>query len=281
MPHLEAPDLKHCLVVALQAAKDAADIIRVAASDLSTVEVMHKGKNDLVTQVDRAAQDAIIGVLTSEFPTHAVLAEEQEGLGARETMEHTDAAVRWIVDPLDGTTNFTRGLPPYAVSIGLEVRGEPVLGVIVNIPGDEWFAGYRGGGVTLNGTPVSVSKTAQIEDSLLTTGFPYREFDNVDRYLRSLRGVMEKACGLRRPGSAAVDLAYVACGRFDGFFETGLMPWDVAAGAALVLEAGGSVSSIVGSRNPLFASEIVATNGLIQSSLRQLVEGISPDAGGS
>ncbi len=279
MSHLDGTDLKHCAEVGLKAAEVAVAIIRRAASDLSTIVVQQKGKNDLVTQVDRAAQDAIIGVLSSAFPDHGILAEEQEELGPREVLEESDQAVRWIVDPLDGTTNFTRGLPPYAVSIGLEDHGEPVLGIIVNIPANEWFVGYRGGGVTLNGSPVVVSGVDKIGDSLLTTGFPYREFDNVDRYLASLRGVMANAQGLRRPGSAAVDLAYVACGRFDGFFETGLMPWDVAAGAALVLEAGGAVSSIVGSRNPVFASEIVATNGLIQSSLRQLVEGISPEAG--
>ena len=258
--------------VAVRAAQEAAQVIREAASDTAKLTIDFKGKNDLVTEVDRRAQDRIVEVLMREFPDHAILAEEGD---LSRTTASDSFEFRWIVDPLDGTTNFTRGVPPYAVSIGLERAGEAVLGVVLNVPLNECFVGHAGGGVSVNGALVRVSSTDRLQDCLLTTGFPYRELDNVDAYMTALKGVMRASRGIRRPGSASVDLAYVACGRFDGFFETGLMPWDVAAGTALIREAGGTVSRIVGDGNPLFAGEILATNGLVHDHLRQLVAGMS------
>lgn len=265
-------EYKELLVVARKAAMEAVAVIRDGAGRRSQLQIEYKGVNDLVTDVDERAQDAILSVIAAECPGHSVLAEESTEVAQRLATENP---YRWIVDPLDGTTNFTHGVPPFAVSIGLEHLGEPVLGVVVNIPLDEWFVASKGAGAYLNGETIRTSATDTLAASLVTTGFPYREFDNVDAYLSVLRALMQQSQGIRRPGSASVDLAYVACGRFDGFFETGLAPWDVAAGTVLVREAGGIVSALAGDVNPLYSKHLVASNKAIHDTLRQLVGGLA------
>lgn len=260
-------EYEELLVIARRAAREGVRVIRDGSAHRSRLQIEFKGVNDLVTDVDREAQEAILSVIATECRGHNILAEESS---PAEVSADTGSPYRWIVDPLDGTTNFAHGVPPYAVSIGLEYLGEPVLGVVVNIPLDEWFVATRGGGAFLNGEKVMVSSAETLDAALVTTGFPYREFDNVDAYLGVLRELMQRTQGIRRPGSASVDLAYVACGRFDGFFETGLAPWDVAAGTVLVREAGGVVTSLVGQANPLFSKHLVASNKHLHDALRQV-----------
>jgi len=252
--------------VAVEAAGQAARLIRAHAGHVEAAAVREKGLHDLVSYVDEQAQQAILEVLQAAYPGYAVLAEE----GAADVLPAAEAeSYRWIIDPLDGTTNFTHGVPPYAVSIALQYEAEVIVGVVLDVTRDELFTAVRGGGCYANGRRCRVSGAATLGESLLTTGFPYRSFGHLDAYLDVLRTLMQQTRGIRRPGAAAVDLAYIACGRFDGFFETGLMPWDVAAGALLVEEAGGRVSDYRDVRNPFFEGQILATNGRLHPVLLQ------------
>ncbi len=252
---------------AVAAAWQAARVIRMHAGRIDEDDVHEKGRHDLVTRADEEAQRLITGALAGAFPAFDVLAEE----GRHEDPAAVTEGYRWIIDPIDGTTNFTRGVPPYAVSIALQRGAEVVVGVVLDVAREELFTAVRGGGAFRNGARLVVSHTRALGSSLLTTGFPYRAFDHVESYLEVLRRAMHAARGLRRPGAASVDLAYVACGRFDGFFETGLNAWDVAAGALLVEEAGGRVTDYHGAPNPLFARQILASNGLLHAALLDLL----------
>jgi myo-inositol-1(or 4)-monophosphatase len=178
----------------------------------------------------------------------------------------------WIIDPLDGTTNFIHGLPTYAISIALQCDGELVLGVVYEINRDECFSAWKNGGAYLNDKQISVSKASAIENTLLATGFPYYEFGRLDAYLAVLKELMQRCHGVRRIGSAAIDLAYVACGRFDGYFEFNLNSYDVAAGIVLVREAGGQVFDFTGGNNSIERREMLATNGLISDELLLILE---------
>ncbi len=256
------------LSVAVRAAREAGSLIRSRAGRLNGENVRKKGRNDLVTEVDEEAQRIIIRVLEETFPEYDVLAEEDDkGEGTIEAEDY-----RWIVDPIDGTTNFTHGVPPYAVSIGLQHHHEVVVGVILDVSRDELFTAVRGHGLRVNGYARSVSPTASLAESLITTGFPYRSIDHLDVYLQVLSDFMTQSRGVRRPGSAAVDLAYVAAGRFEGFFETGLKSWDIAAGLLLVEEAGGRVTDYRDRGNPLFEEQVLATNGRIHGEMLSLLE---------
>jgi myo-inositol-1(or 4)-monophosphatase len=259
-------ELRKALQLAVDSARRAAALVRFHAAAISSDDVRFKGKNDLVTEVDVAAQNLIVGMITEVFPDDAILAEE-EGSGDDRHAENR----QWIIDPIDGTTNFTHGVPPYAVSIGMRAEGRMMLGVVYEVGRDELFAAARSQGLFVNGVRSGVSRTPVLADSLITTGFPYREFSHVDAYLTALREFMARTQGLRRPGSAAVDLAYVAAGRFDGFFETGLSPWDVAAGILLVEEGGGRVTSYSGADDPVFEPQIVASNGVIHDEMLAIV----------
>lgn len=260
---MPAPDYQPELDAAIDAAREAGTLIR---SRVGLVEdVRAKGVHDLVTEVDEAAERLITERLDAAFPDYATLAEESAPDLA--TVATASEHPRWIIDPIDGTTNFTHGLAPFCVSIGLQDGGDLVLGVVYEVVGDELFAAVRGRGLTLNGEPAGVSATDDLEDSLVTTGFPFREFDYVDAYLGVMRRFMLGTRGLRRPGSAAADLAYVACGRFDAFFEAGLAPWDVAAGIVLVREGGGRVTGLVTGADPLFDGQIAATNGVLHDAV--------------
>jgi myo-inositol-1(or 4)-monophosphatase len=249
----------------MAAAFEAGALIRARVGRAENVR--HKGIHDLVTATDEEAQRVVLARLAEACPGYDVLAEE----GAADTFAEAPGLPRWIVDPIDGTTNFTHGCPPYCVSIGLQdAGGELVLGVVYEVALDEMFAAVRGHGLTLNGRPAGVSATGRLSDALVTTGFPFREFGYVDAYLGVLRRFMEETRGVRRPGSAAADLAYLACGRFDVFFEAGLAPWDVAAGIVLVREGGGRVTGLTEGQDPLWGGQLTATNGALHEAAMAL-----------
>lgn len=266
---------------AVAAAGAAARVIRYNVGTVSADKVDKKGKNDLVTVVDTEAQRVIIESLREAFPAYDILAEEERtGEGSKSSR----GSHRWIVDPIDGTTNFAHGLPPYAVSIGLENQStdEIVVGVVLDVSREDLFTAIRGQGFYVNGVRRQVSSESLLSESLLTTGFPFKEFTHVDEYLATFKKFLQDAQGVRRPGVASIDLAYVACGRFEGFFEIGLSPWDVAAGALLVEEAGGRVTDMQGHTGNLFNGRICASNGhvheLMLARLEQL-RGESQSAG--
>ena len=256
------------LDAAIRAAREAGRHIQKRAENLGDLQIRKKGLNDLVTEVDEAAQRIIIRILEETFPTYEVLAEE----GDMDASERRAEGYRWIIDPIDGTTNFAHGVPPYSVSIGLQLVEEIVVGVVLDVSRNELFTAVRGNGLRVNGAPGSVSMTDTLSESLITTGFPYRSIGHIDLYLQVLGQFITKSRGLRRPGSAAIDLAYVASGRFEGFFETGLLPWDVAAGLLLVEEGGGRVTDYRDRQNPVFAEQLLATNGNIHVEMLELVK---------
>jgi myo-inositol-1(or 4)-monophosphatase len=243
---------------ALRAAR-AAGAVHIARFKKTTF----KGKTsflDLVTEADGEAETAAVGILHGAFPDHAILSEEGGGIAAES--DH-----RWIIDPLDGTTNFAHGYPHCCVSIGYERRGKVEFGVILDALRDELFVARRGKGATLNRRPIAVSRAATLDTALLATGFPYDRSSRRRFYLTFWEAMMTRVHGVRRTGSAALDLAWVACGRMDGFWEFGLKPWDVAAGSLLVQEAGGKVTNMDGTKLSLTAARIVATNGRLHKHL--------------
>jgi myo-inositol-1(or 4)-monophosphatase len=238
------------LNIAVKAARRAGSVINRSSFDLDKLTIEQKAQNDFVSEVDRAAEQAIIQVLKEAYPQHSILAEESGLIDNK-------SEYQWIIDPLDGTTNFLHGFPQYCVSIALAVKGVVQHGVIFDPVRNDLFTTSRGGGAFLNDRRIRVSKTLLLKDALLGTGFPYREFAHMDQFLASLKEMTLKAAGIRRPGAAALDMAYVACGRFDGFWEFGLKPWDVAAGGLLVQEAGGLISDYSGESDWLFGGSVV------------------------
>lgn len=228
-------------------------------------DIEKKGRNDLVSYVDRNAETKIVEGLSQILPDSAFFTEENP-----DSQQLTDKPYHWIIDPLDGTTNFLHGLPIFAVSIGLMYDNKLVLGVIYEPNRDECFYAIAGEGAFCNEQAIKVSPVPQLADSLLATGFPYRDFEKIPAYLDIIREFMQKSHGLRRMGSAAIDLAYVACGRFEGFFEYNLSPWDVAAGALIIKEAGGQVSTFSGGNDFVFGREIVAA-GNIHAEMQSLI----------
>ena len=259
------------LNTAVKAARRAGAIINRASFDLDKLTVRSKKHNDFVSEVDHAAEEAIIAILREAYPQHAILAEESGASGGA----GNGAEYVWIIDPLDGTTNFLHGLPQYCVSIALSHKGLLSHGVIYDPNRNELYTASRGAGAFLNDRRIRVSKALQLKESLIGTGFPFREIEQLDRYLTMFRAVSHLAAGVRRPGAAALDLAYVACGRYDGFWEMGLSPWDMAAGALLIKEAGGLVSDFEGGENYLDKGQIVAGTPKVFS---QLLQTISPQA---
>ena len=240
------------LNIAIKAARRAGSIINRAALEGGALEVKAKNKNDFVTQVDKAAEQAIIGVIHTAYPDHSILAEESgDTPGAR-------AEYRWVIDPLDGTTNYIHGFPQYCVSIALEHRGVPTHGVVYDPGKNELFTASRGRGAFLDDRRMRVSKCLRLQDALVGTGFPYKEVSRLDLYMRQLRTMMTSSAGVRRAGAAALDLAYVAAGRLDAFWEMGLSRWDMAAGALLIQEAGGMVADLQGGADFLDRGEIAA-----------------------
>jgi myo-inositol-1(or 4)-monophosphatase len=233
----------------------------------ASLEVSHKGDIDLVTESDLAAERLIIERIRSHYPRHAILAEES---GKSEHEGSAAASYKWIVDPLDGTTNYAHGYPCYCVSIALEREGDLVIGVIHDPTRDETFAAERGAGATLNGRRIHVSEIDDLNEALLCTGYPY-DVRGRDNFARNFKNFILHAQGVRRDGSAALDLAYVAAGRFDGFWEEGLRPWDVAAGVLLIEEAGGRISRYDGSPFHIYAPPIMASNGLVHEAMMRVL----------
>jgi myo-inositol-1(or 4)-monophosphatase len=254
------------LNIAIKAARSAGAIINRASLDLDLLKVNTKSPNDFVTEVDHAAETAIIDTLLGAYPGHGILAEESgRARGAR------DSDYVWIIDPLDGTTNFIHGFPVYAVSIALAFKGQVQQAVVYDPTRNDLFFASKGRGAFQNDKRLRVSKRIRMAECLIGTGFPFRKGDNFKRYLKMFEAVMQNCAGLRRPGAAALDLCYVAAGYTDGFFETGLSPWDIAAGSLLITEAGGLVGNFTGDADYLYQREIIAGNPKIYAQLVQLL----------
>jgi myo-inositol-1(or 4)-monophosphatase len=253
------------LNIAVRAARRAGDIIVRAIPRLDAVEIQSKGRNDYVTEIDQAAERDIIETIRRLHPDHAFLAEESGASG--------DSDVVWIIDPLDGTTNFMHGFPTFAVSIAAQVRGRVEHAVVFDPMRQELFTASRGDGAQLDGRRIRVSKQITLEGALIATGFPFRaDSPWLDEYLAMLKAIMTRAAGIRRPGAAALDLAYVAAGRVDGFWEMGLKPWDTAAGTLLITEAGGRVGTLTGDEYKLGGHVIAGTPKVFAA----LVAALSP-----
>ena len=254
------------LNIAVKAARRAASIINRASLDIDKLTIAVKQQSDFVTEVDKAAEGAIIEVLQEAYPSYGILAEESGNAGTA-----PDAEYQWIIDPLDGTTNFIHGFRQYAISIGLAHKGAMVHGLVFDPNRNELFTASKGGGAFMNEKRIRVSKRIRLDNALIGTGFPYRVFDHVDSYLAIFKDIAQKTAGMRRPGAATLDLAWVACGRMDGFWELGLSPWDMAAGSLLVSEAGGLVGDLSGESAYMTTGNIVGGNPKIFSQLLQIV----------
>lgn len=259
------------LNVAVKAARRAGGIITRASQDLNALTVRSKTYNDFVSEVDHAAEQAIIETLLDVYPTHSILAEESGAQG-------TDAENIWIIDPLDGTTNFLHGFPQYGISIALQQHGQITQAVIYDPNRNDLFTATKGRGAYLNDRRIRVSSRPKLQDSIIGTGFPFRDFQHLDAYLAIFRDMVKKTSGLRRPGSAALDLAYVAAGWFDGFFEIELSKWDIAAGALLVTEAGGLVGDLEGNEDWLESGNIVVGNPKVFGQMLQVISPHLTDA---
>jgi myo-inositol-1(or 4)-monophosphatase len=254
------------LNIAIKAARAAGAIINRASMDLDLLRINTKGPNDFVSEVDQAAEQVIIETLLQAYPGHGILAEESgREHGAR------DSEYVWIIDPLDGTTNFIHGFPVYAVSIALAHRGVVQQAVVYDPSRNDLFYATKGRGAYLNDRRLRVSKRTRMQDALIGTGFPFRRGDNFKRYLKIFEEVMQQCAGLRRPGAAALDLCYVAAGYYDAFFETGLNPWDVAAGSLIITEAGGLIGNFTGESDYLYQREVVAATPRIYGQLVQIL----------
>ena len=251
----------------VKAARRASQIINRASHDVEHLKITTKQQSDFVTEVDKAAEAAIIDVLSEAYPDYGILAEES-GLTAG---EGAGSEYQWIIDPLDGTTNFIHGFPQYAVSIALAHKGQLNQAVVYDTTRNEMFTASKGGGAFLNERRIRVNKCLKLEDSLLGTGFPFRVFDHVDAYLGIFKELTQRTSGIRRTGAASLDLAYVASGRLDGFWEFGLSPWDMAAGCLLISEAGGLVGDLSGGESYMKTGNLVAGTPKIFSQLLQII----------
>lgn len=249
---------------AISVVRAAGKFISDERKKFSASEVVNKGQRDLVSYVDVTAEKILVEGLKEILPDAGFLTEEK-------TISESNRSLRWIIDPLDGTTNFIHNVPAYSVSVALQVEEELRIGIVYEINLDECFYAWKNGGAFVNGNKISVTKTSSLRDSLTATGFPYKEFPEMNRFFDTLRFLFNNSHGVRRLGSAAVDLVYVACGRFDGFFEYNLNAWDVAGGALIVQEAGGIVSDFTSGKNFLFGKEIIAANPNIYSEFLNVV----------
>jgi myo-inositol-1(or 4)-monophosphatase len=275
------------LAAAVSCARAAGRVLLDHWGRRATLSVQRKGPNDFVTAADRAAEDAVIRILRSRFPDHAIVAEEsasdsgavgRDAGGPRDAGSLRDAAgrdaapgYRWFIDPLDGTTNYIHGIPTFGVSIGLmDAQGMRAAAVFDPVR-DEMFTAARGAGAFLNGEPIRATRPGKLANALLVTGIPFRSLDRLENYLASFKAFIRGSAGIRRDGSAALDLAYVACGRYDGFWEMGLSSWDVAAGSLLVTEAGGVVTDFHGRGDYVASGDIVAAGPEIHAPMLSIV----------
>jgi len=262
------------LNLAIKAARAAGVIINRAALDVESVRVSQKMANDFVTEVDHASENIIIDTLLTAYPDHGILAEE-----SGQTRGNPNADNIWIIDPLDGTTNFIHGFPFYCISIALQHKGRLEQAVVYDPTRNDLFTSTRGRGAFLNDRRLRVSKRTRLEECLISTGFPFRPEDDYAAYLQVMADMMQRTAGLRRPGAAALDLAYVAAGFCDGFFETGLQPWDMAAGSLLITEAGGLVGNFTGEADYLHQRECMAANPKVYAQMVGLLNKYSKFAG--
>lgn len=249
---------------ARQVIRHAVDFIRNERLNFDAGKVEFKGFNDLVSYVDKGSEKLLVEGLRPIIPEAGFITEEN-------TLTITDRSWKWVIDPLDGTTNFVHGIPCFCVSVGLMFQEKVVMGIVHEVNLNECFYGWKGGGVFMNGEAIKVSSVVELKKSLLATGFPYTNYERMEPYMEVFDYCMRNTQGIRRLGSAAADLAYVACGRFEGFYEYGLNPWDVAAGVFLVQEAGGVVSDFKGGGEYIFGKEVIATNPFIFDAFLQEV----------
>ena len=256
---------------AVNAAKEAAKVILSFHHQRASLQTNFKGPRDLVTNADVASEKTIISIIKESFPTDQILAEEGH---------HASSVAEgrwWIIDPIDGTTNFAHGFPIFCVSIGFWIDGVPQLGVVYDVMSDECFVAEKGKGATCNGIKIQVSKTTVLSQSLIATGFPYHEFRSSEPYLSVFKHFLKHARSVRRPGAATYDLCAVAAGRFDGFYEFGLQAWDVGAAGLIVQEAGGIVTNWAGGEQWLFSNKVVAGNPIIHEEIRKILETYIPE----
>jgi myo-inositol-1(or 4)-monophosphatase len=246
-------------------AKEVGAFIREEAKKFNISDIEYKGHSNLVSYVDKTAEEKIVKRLIELLPEAGFITEE-------ETINKTGEVYNWIVDPLDGTTNFIHGLPVYSVSIALEENKELVLGVVYEINLNECFYGWKNGGAYLNGKAIQVSSHEELSQTLIATGFPYHQFDKEDEYLAIVKELMRQCHGVRRMGSAAVDMAYVACGRFDAYFEYNINLYDIAAGAVIVREAGGTAYNFSGEDEFFVSREMIAANGKIGDTMKDVIQ---------
>jgi myo-inositol-1(or 4)-monophosphatase len=252
------------LNIAVRAARSAGDIILRSSDNIGKLKIDQKGKNDFASDVDRAAEREIINIIKTAYPDHAILAEESG--------EHQGNDYIWIIDPLDGTTNFLHGFPQYAVSIALQHKGRLVVATIYDPLRDELFTARRGGGAMLNNRRLRVTNQTSMKGALIGTGFPFKTDLHLEAYTGMFKAISMQAAGIRRAGAAALDLAYVAAGRLDGFWEIGIMPWDMAAGILLIQEAGGVVTDFSFNDNYLTNGNVIAASPKMHQLLYQLIE---------
>ena len=253
-------ELKHILDQSLELVRLTSNFVLQERKSLDTSDLETKGYNNFVTRVDKASEEKLVAGLSKILPLAGFIAEE--GTSSKIGDEYN-----WIVDPIDGTTNYIHDVPCYAISLALQYKDDIVLGIVHEITRNESFYSIENGPALLNGNEIQTTSATSLTDALIATGFPYDDFEDMDKYLRFLRLLMEKSRGMRRLGSAAVDLAYVACGRFDVFYEYGLSPWDVAAGAFIVQQAGGNATDFSGGNNFIFGKEILTSNGDLHQEL--------------
>ncbi len=256
---------EHLLKQVIQTVKEIGNFIGEERKTFSNKDIETKNRNDLVSYVDKQAELQLIEKLRKILPEADFIAEES-------SPDKNTKELNWIIDPLDGTTNFIHNIPAYAVSVALATKTETLLGVVYNIPQDELFYAHKDGKAFLNEKEISVSKTDKFADCLIATGFPVKDFSRLQGFIDTSSYFMKNTRGLRRMGAAAVDLCYVACGRFDAFFEYNLSPWDVAAGALIVKQAGGKVSDFTGAENYLFGREIAVSNSNIYKIFLKVVK---------
>lgn len=260
------------LTMAIRAARAAGDLIVRFVDRVDTLNISPKGRNDFVTEVDQKAEQEIVSILRKAYPSHAFLGEE----GGRHGLPKGEFT--WVIDPLDGTTNFLHGFPQFAVSIALLYRGAIECGVVYDPMRGELFTAKRGGGAMLDNRRIRVTQIKGYQGALIGTGFPFKDQRNNDAYFGMFRDIMKDSAGIRRAGSAALDLAWVACGRMDGFWEFGLLPWDMAAGALLIQEAGGMVTDLEGGRKFLETGHILAAGPKLHTLMKDTISPHLTDA---
>ena len=264
---MSSTQLKEICFSAMEVVKTAAAYVREQHENRKGLNIEEKGRQNFVTQVDKEAEQILVTGLSKVLPEAGFIAEE----GTNNTRGEQ---YNWIIDPVDGTTNFIHGVFPFAISVGLSENGEIVAGIIYEFGLDEYFYAWKGGGAWLNGEAIHTSTVSTIDQSLIATGFPYTNFTYLTQFMNSMDYFMKNSHGLRRLGSAATDIVYVACGRYDAFYEYGLNPWDIAAGLLLVKEAGGQVGDFKGHKNPLFSENIICSNANNYREFQETIEKI-------